>query len=90
MFRSRHFLHFFPITWASEFPITATITLTLLAQPFSHLIDFGYSRKTLHGYRVRSMLGMFCLSLGYSFLSRPNLRVLGTADSVTKFSLSIN
>lgn len=50
VFRSRRFFHFFSISWASEFPSTATITLTLLAQPFSHLIDFGYSRKTLHGY----------------------------------------
>ena len=89
VFRPRHFFYFFPITWASQFPSTATITLTLLAQPFSHLIDLATPERPCMD-TVRSMLGMFCLSLGYSFLSRPNLRVLGTADSVTKFSLSIN
>lgn len=89
VFRPRHFFYFFPITWASQFPSTATITLTLLAQLFSHLIDFGYSRKTLNGSST-IYVGHVLLVSRIQFPFRPNLRVLGTADSVTKFSLSIN
>ena len=40
--------------------------------------------------RVRSLLSMRCLLLGYSFKPRPNIRALGTAGSVMTTRLTIN
>ena len=40
--------------------------------------------------RVRSLLYMCCLLLGYSFEPRTNSRVLSTANSVMTIGLSIN
>ena len=68
-FPSFLFFPFFPITWTSEFPSTATITLTLLRQPFSHLIDFGYSRKTLHR-SSKILVEHVLLVSGAQFLTR--------------------
>ena len=40
--------------------------------------------------RVRSLLSVRCLLLGYSFKARPNIRALGTAGSVMTTRLTIN
>ena len=40
--------------------------------------------------RVRSLLYMCCLLLGYSFESKPNSRALSTAGSVMTTGLSMN
>ena len=48
--------------------------VTLLAQPFFCLLDFG-SRERLCMNRVRSLLSMRCMLPGYSFELRPNMPI---------------
>ena len=48
------------------------------------------SHKRIFMNRVRSLLSMRCLSLGYSFEPRPNSLALDTAGTVLIIGLSIN
>ena len=57
-----------------------TVRFTLQAEPFFHLLHL----------RVRSLLSMRGMLLGYSFEHRPNSRVLATAGSVITIGLLIN
>ena len=57
-----------------------TVRFTMQAEPFFHLLHL----------RVRSLLSMRGMLLGYSFEHRPNSRVLATAGSVMTIGLLIN
>ena len=41
-------------------------------------------------YRIRSLLNIHCMLLGYSFKPSPNSLAFGTSDSVTTIGLSIS
>ena len=60
------------------------------SRAFLSLAWFWWTHKRLYISWVRSLLGMQCVLLGYSFKPRPNSRVLGTAGSVMPISLTIN
>ena len=57
---------------------------------FLSLAQFWSTRERICMNRVRSLLSMRCMLLGYSFEPRPKSHVLATADSVMTISLSIN
>ena len=57
---------------------------------FLSLANFWCTRERICMNRVRSLLSMRCMLLGYSFEPRPNSHVLATADTVMTISLSIN
>ena len=67
-----------------------TVRFILPAEPFFHLLDFDALVKDSSINRVRSLLRMCGMLLGYSFEPRPNSRVLATASPVMSISLSIN
>ena len=49
---------------------------------FLSLARFWFTGQSLCMNRVKSLLSMCCILLGYSFESRPNSRAVGTAGSV--------
>ena len=59
--------------------------ITLPVQPFFRLLDFSVLEKD--SARMRSLLSMHAMLLGYNFQRRPNSRVLATAGSVLTIGL---
>ena len=55
---------------------------------FLSLARFCCTGQSLGMNRVKSLLSMCCILLGYSFESRPNSRAVGTAGSVLIIGLS--
>ena len=60
------------------------------SRAFLSLTWFWCTHERLYISWVRSLLGMQCVLLGYSFKPRPNSHVLGTVGSVMPISLTIN
>ena len=79
--------------------IVKIIALNMLASHQSHPVNrsnraflslarFWCTGQSLCMNRVKSLLSMCCILLGYSFESRPNSRAVGTAGSVLIIGLS--
>ena len=61
-----------------------------VSRVFLSLVRLWDTRERLCLIRVRSLLSMRCMLLGYSFEPRPNNCALGIAGSVMTIGLSIN
>ena len=61
-----------------------------LRAPCKQRLSVFVTRETLCIIRIRSLLSMRCMLLGYSFESRPNSRALASGGSVMTTGLSIN
>ena len=64
--------------------------VTLSAQPFFFLLDFGVKEKDSPWPRVRSLLSTLCILLRDKFEPRRIISALGTAGSLMTIGLSIN
>ena len=64
--------------------------VTLSAQPFLFLLDFGVKEKDSPWPRVRSLLSTLCILLRDRFEPRRIISALGTAGSLMTIGLSLN